>query len=104
MQMAQTRHTIIFVLLCLSIFLQSQHGVKEIDEGEQERMEDEEDDKKKKYPDMLDLLFYFEQTGVGLPRSEMVLLNLSIRKLASATPLENIRCICSAGLYAVTKL
>ncbi|XP_070156847.1 radial spoke head protein 6 homolog A [Polyergus mexicanus] len=67
-------------------------SVKQIDENDQERMEDvEEDDKKKKYPDMLDLLFYFEQTGVGLPRHEMVLLNLSIRKLASTVPLENIR-------------
>lgn len=92
MQMAQTRQTIIFVLLCLSIFLQSWQSARQIDEGEQERMEDEEeDDKKKKYPDMLDLLFYFEQTGVGLPRHEMVLLNLSIRKLAFTVPLENIR-------------
>lgn len=92
MQMAQTRQTIIFVLLCLSIFLQSWQSARQIDEGEQERMEDEEeDDKKKKYPDMLDFLFYFEQTGVGLPRHEMVLLNLSIRKLASSVPLENIR-------------
>ncbi|XP_072747686.1 radial spoke head protein 4 homolog A [Anoplolepis gracilipes] len=67
-------------------------SVKQIDEGDQERMEDEEeDDKKKKYPDMLDLLFYFEQTGVGLPRHEMLLLNLSIRKLASTMPVENIR-------------
>ncbi|XP_029661316.1 radial spoke head protein 6 homolog A [Formica exsecta] len=67
-------------------------SVKQIDENDQERMEDEEeDDKKKKYPDMLDLLFYFEQTGVGLPRHEMVLLNLSIRKLASTVPLVNIR-------------
>lgn len=49
------------------------------------------DGKKKKCPDMLDLLFYLEQTGVGLPRNEMVLLNLSIRKLASEVPVENIR-------------
>lgn len=40
---------------------------------------------------MLDLLFYLEQAGVGLPRQEMVLLNLSIRKLASEVPVENIR-------------
>lgn len=52
---------------------------------------EEEADRKKKYPDMLDLLFYFEQTGIGLPRHEMVLLNLSIRRLASAISLENIR-------------
>lgn len=59
--------------------------------------DEEEDDKKKKYPNMLDLLFYFEQTGVGLPRHEMVLLNLSIRKLVSTMPLENIRySICIA--------
>lgn len=94
MQMTQTMQSIIFVLLCLSIFLQSWQSVKQIDEDDQERMGDEEeDDKKKKYPDMLDLLFYLEQTGVGLPRHEMVLLNLSIRKFASTMPVENIRYI-----------
>lgn len=66
--------------------------MKRIKEDEQERIEDEKkNDKKKKHPNMLDLLFYFEQTGVGLPRHEIVLLNLSIRKLASTMPLENIR-------------
>lgn len=92
MQMAQTRRAIIFVLPCLSIFSQSRQNVKQIDEGEHERMEDEgEADKKKNHPDMLDLLFYFEQAGIGLPRNELVLLNLSIRKLSSAMPLKNIR-------------
>lgn len=55
--------------------------------------EEEEDDKKKKKKclDMLDLLFYLEQTDVGLPRHEMVLLNLSIRKLVAEIPIESIR-------------
>ncbi|XP_014477558.1 PREDICTED: radial spoke head protein 6 homolog A [Dinoponera quadriceps] len=63
-------------------------------QDEREKMADEgedKDDKKKKCPNMLDLFFYLEQTGVGLPRHEMVLLNLSIRKLASEVPVENIR-------------
>lgn len=72
--------------------------MKQSDEGEQERMDDEEDDdKKKKCPDTLDLLFYFEQTGVGLSRREMVLLNVSIRKLASEVPVENIRYLTRAA-------
>ncbi|TGZ46243.1 Radial spoke head protein 4-like protein A [Temnothorax longispinosus] len=67
-------------------------SVQRIDDDEQEKIGDEEEvDKKKKHPNMLDLLFYFEQTGVGLPRHEIALLNLSIRKLASTMPLENIR-------------
>ncbi|XP_018318300.1 radial spoke head protein 6 homolog A [Mycetomoellerius zeteki] len=66
--------------------------VKQINKDEQERIEDEEqNDNKKKLPNLLDLLFYFEQTGVGLPRYEIVSLNLSIRKFASTMPLENIR-------------
>ncbi|KYN21616.1 Radial spoke head protein 4 like protein A [Trachymyrmex cornetzi] len=66
--------------------------VKQINKDEQERMEDEEqNDKKKKLPNLLDLLFYFEQTGIGLPRREIVSLNLSIRKFASTMPFENIR-------------
>lgn len=95
MQIAQTRRTVIFVLPRLPIFPQSWQSLKQIEEDEQERMTDEEeeedDDKKKKCPDMLDLLFYFEQMDVGLPRHEMVLLNLSIRKLAAEAPIENIR-------------
>lgn len=63
----------------------------ERDEREKVAEEEDEEGTRKKYPDMLDLLFYFEQTGVGLPRHEMVLLNLSIRKLVSEVPVENIR-------------
>ncbi|XP_012137342.1 radial spoke head protein 4a isoform X2 [Megachile rotundata] len=62
--------------------------------GEQVKVdeeEEEEEDKKKKKPDMLDLLYYFEQANVGLPRSEMVLLNLALRKLMSQNPIENVR-------------
>ncbi|XP_011878263.1 PREDICTED: radial spoke head protein 6 homolog A [Vollenhovia emeryi] len=66
-------------------------GVRRIND-EQEKLGDEEEaDKKKKHPNMLDLLFYFEQTGVGLPRHEVVLLNLSIWRFASTMPVENIR-------------
>nr|XP_034177169.1 radial spoke head protein 6 homolog A [Osmia lignaria]XP_034177170.1 radial spoke head protein 6 homolog A [Osmia lignaria] len=69
--------------------------VQGMDAGEQERQGEEEEegeeDKRKKKPNMLDLLYYFEQTNVGLPRSEMVVLNLSIRKLMSEAPIENVR-------------
>ncbi|XP_071868547.1 radial spoke head protein 4a [Bombus fervidus] len=63
------------------------------DKGEKLETEEEEEegDTKNKIPNMLDLLFYFEQTGVGLPRAQMVLLNLSIRKLMAESPIENVR-------------
>ncbi|XP_068981711.1 radial spoke head protein 6 homolog A [Bombus flavifrons] len=63
------------------------------DKGEKLETEEEEEegDTKNKIPNMLDLLFYFEQTGVGLPRVQMVLLNLSIRKLMAESPIENVR-------------
>ncbi|XP_050487765.1 radial spoke head protein 6 homolog A [Bombus huntii] len=63
------------------------------DKGEKLETEEEEEegDIKNKIPNMLDLLFYFEQTGVGLPRGQMVLLNLSIRKLMAESPIENVR-------------
>ncbi|CAL7949975.1 unnamed protein product [Xylocopa violacea] len=68
-------------------------GIYEGEDGEKldEAEEEEEDDKRKKVPNMLDLLYYFEQTNVGLPRREMVLINLSIRKLLAEAPIENIR-------------
>ena len=53
--------------------------------------QEEDGDFRKEKPNLLDLLFYFEQADVGLPRSEMLLLNLSIRKLVSEVPIENIR-------------
>ncbi|XP_012275774.1 radial spoke head protein 6 homolog A [Orussus abietinus] len=61
------------------------------DGQEEKAIEDEETDAKKGKPNMLDLLFYFEQTDVGLPRAEMVLLNLAIRKLVTQRPIENVR-------------
>ncbi|XP_054010347.1 radial spoke head protein 6 homolog A [Hylaeus anthracinus] len=68
--------------------------VQQLDQNEGETLgEDEEEDegKRKKKPNMLDLLFYFEQTNIGLPRDEMVVLNLSLRKLLAEAPIENIR-------------
>ncbi|XP_076762249.1 radial spoke head protein 4a [Xylocopa sonorina] len=64
-------------------------GDEKLDEAE----EDEEGDQKKKksVPNMLDLLYYFEQTNVGMPRREMVLINLSVRKLLTEAPIENVR-------------
>ncbi|XP_017766964.1 PREDICTED: radial spoke head protein 6 homolog A [Eufriesea mexicana] len=69
--------------------------VQQLYESEEERLaaeeEDEGEEKKKKLPNMLDLLFYFEQANVGLPRTQMVLLNLSMRKLIAEAPIENVR-------------
>ncbi|XP_048261976.1 radial spoke head protein 6 homolog A [Bombus terrestris] len=70
-------------------------NVQSIYEDKREKLETEEEeeegDTKNKIPNMLDLLFYFEQTGVGLSRVQMVLLNLSIRKLMAESPIENVR-------------
>lgn len=78
----------------MSVLLQFQN-VQSIYEDKGEKLETEEEeeegDTKNKIPNMLDLLFYFEQTGVGLPRAQMVLLNLSIRKLMAESPIENVR-------------
>lgn len=78
----------------MSVLLQFQN-VQSIYEDKREKLETEEEeeegDTKNKIPNMLDLLFYFEQTGVGLPRVQMVLLNLSIRKLMAESPIENVR-------------
>ncbi|CAH0550690.1 unnamed protein product [Brassicogethes aeneus] len=40
---------------------------------------------------MLQLLYYFEQTGVGLPRNDMFYLTLSMRKLIHSKPISKIR-------------
>lgn len=78
----------------MSVLLQFQN-VQSIYEDKGEKLETEEEEEegdiKNKIPNMLDLLFYFEQTGVGLPRGQMVLLNLSIRKLMAESPIENVR-------------
>lgn len=43
---------------------------------------------------MLNLLYYFEQAGVGLPRLEMFAMTLSIRKLIRTEPIISIRSAC----------
>ncbi|XP_011496559.1 PREDICTED: radial spoke head protein 6 homolog A [Ceratosolen solmsi marchali] len=42
-------------------------------------------------PNMFDLLYFFEQADVGLTRVEIVILNLSIRKIVAEQRLKNIR-------------
>ncbi|XP_076165791.1 radial spoke head protein 4a [Ptiloglossa arizonensis] len=64
--------------------------VQRIDETERETLEEEDEDDKKKL-DLMKLLFYFEQTNVGLPRTEMAMLNLSIRKLMAEAPIGNVK-------------
>ncbi|XP_017890081.1 radial spoke head protein 6 homolog A [Ceratina calcarata] len=69
-------------------------GVEGLYDGDEEKLEEEEEEegeRRKKVPNMMDLLYYFEQTNVGLPRREMILLNLSIRRLLADKPIENVR-------------
>ncbi|XP_066585645.1 radial spoke head protein 6 homolog A [Prorops nasuta] len=66
-------------------------SANKVEEDVKENVEREEEDVKKSKPNMMDLLYYLEQTDIGLPRSEMVLLNLSIRKFMTSFPVENVR-------------
>ncbi|KAJ8673835.1 hypothetical protein QAD02_005097 [Eretmocerus hayati] len=63
-------------------------------DGSDEGLEDESegyDETKQFSPNLFDVMHHFEQTGVALPRAEVAILNLSIRKLASRFRLENVR-------------
>ncbi|XP_058806534.1 radial spoke head protein 6 homolog A [Phymastichus coffea] len=42
-------------------------------------------------PNLFELLFYSEQVDIGLPRTEVVLLNLAIRKLIAKIKVEDVR-------------
>ncbi|CAG2064192.1 unnamed protein product [Timema podura] len=42
-------------------------------------------------PDLMELMFFFEQAGVGLPRHEMFLIALAISKLSQSQPVEKVR-------------
>nr|CAD7575243.1 unnamed protein product [Timema californicum] len=42
-------------------------------------------------PDLMELMFFFEQAGVGLPRHEMFLIALAINKLSQSQPVEKVR-------------
>lgn len=49
---------------------------------------------------MLQLLYFLEQIGIGLPRSEMFALMLSIRNFVKIEPVESVRFWgCIRGLY-----
>lgn len=41
--------------------------------------------------DMLQLLYYFEQAGIGLPKDEMFAIMLSMRRLIKSEPIASIR-------------
>lgn len=43
------------------------------------------------WKNLLNLLYFIEQCDVGLPRSEILILNLSIQKLILEVPIENVR-------------
>ncbi|XP_008205900.1 radial spoke head protein 6 homolog A isoform X1 [Nasonia vitripennis] len=53
--------------------------------------ENEDGDNQNSAPNLFDDMYYFEQVDIGLPRSEVVLLNLSIRKLMAKEKLEDVR-------------
>lgn len=42
-------------------------------------------------PNLFDTFYYFEQAGVALPRSDLVYLNLSIKKLLKEKPITKAR-------------
>lgn len=45
--------------------------------------------------DLLQLLYYFEQAGIGLPRTEMFALMLSIREFVKKEPVASVRYVKS---------
>lgn len=53
--------------------------------------ENEDGDKRSLAPNLCEDMYYFEQVDIGLPRSETVLLNLSIRKLMAKEKFEDVR-------------
>ena len=61
-----------------------------LEEGNEEKQGDN-NEAKQSIPNLFDLFYYFQQVDIGLPRAEMVLLNLSIRKLIAKTKIEDVR-------------
>lgn len=51
---------------------------------------------------MLQLLYYFEQAGIGIPRDEMYAIMLSMRRLIKSEPIASIRwdCVTNSTLNA----
>ncbi|KAL0272707.1 UNVERIFIED_CONTAM: hypothetical protein PYX00_005574 [Menopon gallinae] len=56
----------------------------------QDKPHDDEEEPRAR-PDLMELLYFFEQTGVGLPRQEMFCIALHLKKLAASQPIEKYR-------------
>ena len=54
-------------------------------------MEIPQDEEQKSLPDLMEMSYYFEQAGVGLPKDEMFCIALNIKKLVSSQPIEKYR-------------
>ncbi|XP_015110699.1 radial spoke head protein 4 homolog A [Diachasma alloeum] len=63
---------------------EDENHVNEVDDGDESETE-------RIPPDLMDLFYYLEQIDVGFPKSEVVLLNLSIRMLMREHPIVNVR-------------
>ncbi|XP_076464224.1 LOW QUALITY PROTEIN: radial spoke head protein 6 homolog A-like [Babylonia areolata] len=50
-----------------------------------------EDEEESPLPNLMELCFYFEQSGIGLNREEMIRLWLALKKLLESNPLETVR-------------
>lgn len=52
---------------------------------------DEDEDEPKVRPDLMELLYFFEQAGVGLPRPEMFCIALHMKRLVASQPIDKCR-------------
>ncbi len=68
----------------LSLFTQKSDG----EEGE---VEAEAEDLETSLPNLMELSFFFEQTGVGMNREEMVRIWLALKQLNDTHPLQSVR-------------
>ncbi|KAK2554388.1 Radial spoke head protein 4-like protein A [Acropora cervicornis] len=85
---------------CVDIFEDISKGIKGKTEGTQEVQKDGdgeggepevEEDVETPLPDLMNLVFFFEQAGIGLSREEMFRVFLALKQLVDSKPLQMVR-------------
>ena len=54
-------------------------------------MEEQDDDVETPLPNLMELVYFFEQAGIGLNREEMIRIWLALKNLVDNNPLQHVR-------------
>ena len=62
-----------------------------LQKGDPDEVEEQDDDVETPLPNIMELVYFFEQAGIGLNREEMIRIWLALKNLVDNNPLQHVR-------------